>query len=130
MLFRSADFLVAVAAVFLISDACLALLIKLVEVDVIVNGGLIQADRDQYKPHGDGAFVCNSHGNPFFLFRISVCNLGIFIQELLKKDRRLPVQSLLFSVYKLFSGKCHGGEDEITLCLIRNLSYQGRNLFK
>ncbi len=53
-------------------DACLAFLIKLVEVYVIVNGGLIQADRDQYKPHGDGAFVCNCHGNPFFLFRISV----------------------------------------------------------
>ena len=85
-------------------DACLAFLIKLVEVYVIVNGGLIQADRDQYKPHGDGAFVCNCHGNPFFLFRISVCNLGIFIQELLKKDRRLPVQSLLFFVYKLFGG--------------------------
>ena len=64
---------------------CLAFLIKLVEVYVIVNGGLIQADRDQYKPHGDGALVCNCHGNPFFLFRISVCNLGIFIQELLKK---------------------------------------------
>ena len=89
------DFLVAVAAVFLIFDACLAFLIKLVEVYVIVNGGLIQADRDQYKPHGDGALVCNCHGNPFFLFRISVCNLGVFIQELLKKDRRLPVQSLL-----------------------------------
>ena len=55
------------------------------EVYVIVNGGLIQADRDQYKPHGDGALVCNCHDNPFFLFRISVCNLGIFIQELLKK---------------------------------------------
>ncbi len=49
-----ADFLVAVTAVFLISDACLALLIKLVKVDVIVNGGLIQADRNQYKPHRDG----------------------------------------------------------------------------
>ena len=70
--------------IIIVSDGMIALLIKLVEVDVIVNGGLIQADRNQYKPHGDGAFVCNSHGNPFFLFRISVCNLGIFIQELLK----------------------------------------------
>ena len=77
-----------------------------------------------------GCSAEKAQGILYLFYESSVCNLGIFIQELLKKDRRLPVQSLLFSVYKLFSGKCHGGEDEITLCLIRNLSCQGRNLFK
>ena len=93
-----ADFLVAVAAVFLIFDACLALLIKLVKVDVIVYGGLIQAHGDQDKPHGDGAFVCNSHRNPFFLFRISVCNLGIFIQDLTKRKGLAYFASPIFFI--------------------------------
>ena len=38
--------LIAVAAVFFIPDAGLAFLVQLVKVDVIVNGGLIQANRN------------------------------------------------------------------------------------
>lgn len=62
------DFLIAVAAVFFIPDAGFAFFVKLVKVDVIVYGGLIQSDWNQYKPHGNRAFVCNSHSNSFFPF--------------------------------------------------------------
>ena len=65
------DLFIAVAAVLLIFNPRLALLIQLVKMDVIVNRGLIQPYRDQYQPHGNGTLVRNSHKSILLSFCFS-----------------------------------------------------------